>query len=643
MIFVSLICIIAMLANALGIDDTNYAGLCETTFLTALVSQATSHSPRISSEVNLCSCLVIASISVTQPTDEATLATPVPYVQAHDNVFHCDDKPRSMIQASLPRDRSTKDTSYCCISEENTETTARSCRDLTSLARYTPLWPLDMLESAGDGGPKVLGSSPKKEHACVSNGSDVCGNPDISLGNTSEAGRFMSFEEWRKQKKLELEAILAISEVSSASRSTQTLSQPQKAETLESSEVINDSPLAYEDQGRTYKDKFNYASVDCAATVVKTNSDAKGASAILTEVKDLYLINQCATPNKFIVVELCQDVLISSIVMGNFELFSSMFRTVRFSVSDRFPAVDGWHELGQFEAENRRDVQSFTIENPLIWSRYLKIEILSHYGNEFYCPLSILRVHGTNMMEDFKNTELTNKVELQASLTTEEFLNYTAEFDEECKVLSPYLAMNEFLKVFNSSLKFCEIKSNTSVTASGSTTTKATQESIFQNIIKRLSLLESNATLSLLYVEEQSKLLSDAFISLEERQVRKFESLLMQFHENIHSQVHFLDASLQRINEDSKKVLQTLKVFMSGAVKRIKTESAALELELTFLKKLVVIDTLIILSLLAYVVFRESLVADDLLKKENIAGRSPMKAFSVSKRKVQFKLKRRRL
>lgn len=39
------------------------------------------------------------------------------------------------------------------------------------------------------------------------------------------------------------------------------------------------------------------------------------------------------------------------------------------------------------------------METGLDWYQYIKIEFLSHYGNEYYCPLSLLRVHGNPMME----------------------------------------------------------------------------------------------------------------------------------------------------------------------------------------------------------------------------------------------------
>jgi hypothetical protein len=84
-----------------------------------------------------------------------------------------------------------------------------------------------------------------------------------------------------------------------------------------------------------------------------------------------------------------------------------MVRTFRVSVSDhRYPVkVEKWKDLGTYEARNSREIQAFLIENPQIWARYLRIEFLSHYGNEYYCPLSLVRVHGTRMLESWKETE----------------------------------------------------------------------------------------------------------------------------------------------------------------------------------------------------------------------------------------------
>ncbi|KAI9807316.1 MAG: hypothetical protein M1833_000059 [Piccolia ochrophora] len=169
------------------------------------------------------------------------------------------------------------------------------------------------------------------------------------------------------------------------------------------------------DAGTTCKERFNYASFDCAATVLKTNPRSRGSSSVLVENKDSYMLNECSAKNKFIIVELCEDILVDTIVLANFEFFSSMFHQFRVSVSDRYPVkMDRWKELGTFEARNSRAVQAFLIENSLIWAKFLRVEFLTHYGNEFYCPLSLLRVHGTTMMEEFRHQEDANRGEDEA-------------------------------------------------------------------------------------------------------------------------------------------------------------------------------------------------------------------------------------
>lgn len=160
------------------------------------------------------------------------------------------------------------------------------------------------------------------------------------------------------------------------------------------------------DAGKTCKERTNYASFDCSATVLKSNKECKSASSVLVENKDNYMLNKCSADNKFFIVELCDDIQIDTIVLANYEFFSSSFRHFRVSVSDRYPVkMEKWKELGTFEAMNVRDIQAFLVENPLIWAKYLRIEFLTHYGTEYYCPVSLLRVHGTTMIEDYRHAE----------------------------------------------------------------------------------------------------------------------------------------------------------------------------------------------------------------------------------------------
>ncbi|KAJ3051973.1 hypothetical protein HK097_007014 [Rhizophlyctis rosea] len=156
---------------------------------------------------------------------------------------------------------------------------------------------------------------------------------------------------------------------------------------------------------KSSKERFNYASFDCGALVLSQNREATSATAILLNSKDQYMLNKCSA-QKFVVVEICEDILVDTVMLANYEFFSSTFKDFKIYVSDRYPPKEGgWKLLGNFKAKNVRDVQVFKIENPLIWARYLKVEFVTHYGHEYFCPITLMRVYGTTMMEEMKAEE----------------------------------------------------------------------------------------------------------------------------------------------------------------------------------------------------------------------------------------------
>lgn len=425
-------------------------------------------------------------------------------------------------------------------------------------------------------------------------------------------------------------------------------------------EVIRTGPSRRRDAGTTCKERFNYASFDCAATVLKTNSECTGSSSVLIENKDSYMLNECRANNKFLILELCDDILVDTVVLANYEFFSSIFHTFRVSVSDRYPAKpDQWKELGVYEARNTREVQAFAVENPLIWARYLKIEFLTHYGHEFYCPLSLIRVHGTTMMEEYKHDGEVGRVDEEI---VDMALESASEADIEPSSVDPSAtgvetAVSEgggtpsreawfhrgkeietllLEGPFHSHADTCGIHASSAedvwfgeaaqsaditvpvesqnasvvvdeaVTGSGAdvpskeavvgvdtrtsgvsngtgaatvetetvqqqqqqqnvtsemgvsredtssepakltttapttmTTTQppssnpTTQESFFKSVNKRLQMLETNSTLSLLYIEEQSRILRDAFNKVEKRQLAKTSTFLEQLNQTV--------------------------------------------------------------------------------------------------------------
>jgi hypothetical protein len=153
-------------------------------------------------------------------------------------------------------------------------------------------------------------------------------------------------------------------------------------------------------------ERFNYASFDCAALVLAANKEASSTNSILVRGKDVYMLNTCAA-NKFVVIQLCEEIKIDSIKIGNFEFFSSMFKEFIVSVTDRYPPQrqTDWQSLGLFKARNARDIQTFHIAQSVPWAKYMRIDFLTHYGDEYYCPVSVVQVFGMTMLEEYKQDQ----------------------------------------------------------------------------------------------------------------------------------------------------------------------------------------------------------------------------------------------
>ncbi|KAF6167624.1 hypothetical protein GIB67_031207 [Kingdonia uniflora] len=78
----------------------------------------------------------------------------------------------------------------------------------------------------------------------------------------------------------------------------------------------------------------------------------------------------------------------------NFEHYSSNLQDFELLGSLIYP-TEKWVNLGVFKAGNMKHAQKFTLQEP-IWVRYLKLNLLSHYGSEFYCTLSSVEIYGVD-------------------------------------------------------------------------------------------------------------------------------------------------------------------------------------------------------------------------------------------------------
>ncbi|TGO61696.1 hypothetical protein BCON_0025g00230 [Botryotinia convoluta] len=512
------------------------------------------------------------------------------------------------------------------------------------------------------------------------------------------------------------------------------------------------------DAGKTCKERFSYASFDAGATVLKTHQGAKNSKAVLIENKDSYMLSECKTPNKFLVIELSEDIWIDTLVLANYEFFSSMLRTFRVSVSDRWPVkTDKWKDLGVYEARNSREIQAFLIENPQIWARYIRIEFLTHYGKEYYCPLSLVRVHGTRMLESWKDTEANNDDDeeadedpeegfvpeavaeiIQATSTEVQAVRVIASNQAEPTVLyttrdvqreempvethlkppptptspwkkpiarefellsiqslylcypsdapehiltsqaavenesynfkttmkvppSPEMISTAFTDngITFSSLSFTgpsaqqtlsEDKASLSstsltqethesskvthdsshstiptgstttivnksqdatstnktrgtITSSGSASLPTIQESFFKAVSRRLQLLETNSTLSLKYIEEQSKMLREAFLRVEKRQLQKTTDFLENLNSTVLTELRVFRQQYDEIWQSTVISLESQREESRREILAISARLNILADEVVFQKRMSIIQSVLLLLCLGLVIF----------------------------------------
>ncbi|CAI2025348.1 hypothetical protein SEUBUCD646_0H01970 [Saccharomyces eubayanus] len=476
-----------------------------------------------------------------------------------------------------------------------------------------------------------------------------------AVSSSDSSNSFLSFDEWKKVKSNE--------HSSNPERHSARIREPIDPSCYKDKECIGEEleidlgfltstdepneseghPKNFQEEeesiGKVYKKRFNYASLDCAATIVKSNSEAVGATSILVESKDKYLLNPCSAPQQFVVIELCEDILVEEVSIANYEFFSSTFKKLRFSVSDRLPVVkNDWTILGEFEAENSRDLQRFKIHNPQIWASYLKVEILSHYDDEFYCPISLIRAHGKTMMDEFKLDQLKTQEDKEQSIITTEIDNSEDDVvQDKCNNIETHLEafntsamtdiagllsctsklaplkFDEFFKEVNAS--FCPPKQM--VSSSSSVVPVIPEESIFKNIMKRLSQLETNSSLTVSYIEEQSKLLSRSFEQLEMAHEAKFGHLVTVFNETMTRNLDLLNNFANQLKDQSLRILEEQKLENDKFTNRHVLHLEKLEKEVSFQRRIVYASFFAFVGLISYLLITRELYFEDFEGNKN--------------------------
>ncbi|KAG8939503.1 hypothetical protein FRC04_006256 [Tulasnella sp. 424] len=294
-------------------------------------------------------------------------------------------------------------------------------------------------------------------------GPPVCSlSPKASI--TDPTPEILSFEEWKAARQIAAESLHKLHSDTDNAAQHPNKSTNDEDERAAASSFLDGSQSSGEDNSRgslvqgennervrvPLTDRFNYASQDCTARIHSSHKGGKSPSAILSSKKDRYMLSPCNSKHKFVVVELCDDIRIDTVQVANYEFFSGVFKDVKISLAENAPGDPlSWVDAGTYRAKNIRAVQQ---GRQKFW-RYIRIDFLSHYGNEYYCPVSLLRVYGLTHMEDYKwvgwQTDKeaameahTNQVEeAVASITTQtQDIPSTPALDPESQLFIPNVA-----------------------------------------------------------------------------------------------------------------------------------------------------------------------------------------------------------
>jgi Sad1 / UNC-like C-terminal len=149
---------------------------------------------------------------------------------------------------------------------------------------------------------------------------------------------------------------------------------------------------------------FNFASVDAGARVLAASSNAAGAKNTLSNNPDTYMLVACAGDgvggSRWIDIELSEEVVLTSLEIGNFEFYSSFPRRIALLGSTSYPPKK-WSTLALFDAASVRTVQRFDLVDRAV-ARYIRVIFAGKQGGEHYCPISVIRAFGKTLIADWK-------------------------------------------------------------------------------------------------------------------------------------------------------------------------------------------------------------------------------------------------
>lgn len=336
---------------------------------------------------------------------------------------------------------------------------------------------------------------------------------------------------------------------------------------------------------------YNYASAEKGAKLVSHNKEAKGASNVLGKDHDKYLRNPCSVNGKFVIIELLDETLIDAVRIANFEHYSSNFKDFELYGSLVYP-TESWDFLGSFVAANVKHKQCFKLPEPK-WVRYLKLNLLSHYGSEFYCTLSVVEVFGVDAIEQMLEDLIVTSGEPHANASPSPNTTAVPAIMPEQVVQNPDLddvarslvetvntevgGVSESQKQVSDLPKSSEPKNSINEPKSKprkQPSSRVHADAALKVVLQKIRSLELNLSVLEEYIKELSKRQGDALPELE-KQLSKFSDLLEKRKLEMDSLLEW-----KEIMEKGLSELDSYKSIVSTKMDLVVTQNNLLRLEL---------------------------------------------------------------
>jgi hypothetical protein len=155
----------------------------------------------------------------------------------------------------------------------------------------------------------------------------------------------------------------------------------------------------------------------------------------------------------------------------------------------------------------------------------------------------------------------------------------------------------------NSSSTTTTASRNKTSAVSSASASPTVQESFFKTITKRLQHLESNTSLSLQYIEEQSRFLQEVLLKMERKQITRVDSFLDTLNKTVLSELRNVRTQYDQIWQSTVLALETQREQSQRETVALTSRLNILADEVVFQKRMAILQSVLLLACLVLVIF----------------------------------------